>query len=213
VRDDEVLGLGLAVALLVTSRKVVDLGPGWVWPVPALSVAGERAVNYAPVISDGLGSHRPGGRIHAGVDVMYRRRSLADRPEYKQGSNSGSEWHFAPRHTPIMAVRDGTVWSVRKTTRGWAVVLGHEKPWATFYTHLETTGLPLHARGVNVATGKPTNVKAGDIIGTMGFDPLDKSKLRHLHMELWRNGSGAGHEVDPAPSMAKWPVVPWALTV
>lgn len=209
MRDDDALVVGILAAVLLTARPVVDLGPGWVWPVPPLAVGSDA---YRPVISDGLGTPRPGGRVHAGVDVMYRRKSSTDRPEYASGSTDGSPHHFAPRHTPILAARDGVVWSVRETPRGFAVVVSHGKPWASFYTHLETVGLPLHAGGKSSATGKPTRVKAGDIIGTMGFDPMDGSKLRHLHFEVWRDGAGAGHEVDPAPSMAKWSTVPWSMS-
>ena len=211
VRDEDAIMLGLLGVVLLTSRRrppVVDPGPGWLWPVPGIHAG---AVYYPPTVSDGIGTPRPGGRLHAGVDVMYRRKTVDDRPELPSGTAGGSPWHFAPADVPVVAARAGKVWSVKATPRGIAVVLDHGKPWASFYQHLASTVLPEHAGGLNVATGKPTLLKQGDIIGAMGGDPLDDAKLRHLHFEIWRGGAGPGYEIDPAAAMRQWATVPWTM--
>lgn len=92
---------------------------------------------------------------------------------------------------PIVAARDGTVWSVGETERGHSVVLDHGPPWATFYQHLKT-----------VAVEKGQTVKAGDVIGTMGHDPTDAQLITHLHFATWYKGAGNAASVDPAPMLA-----------
>jgi len=208
MRDEDTLLLVALGVLLVSGKSypAPDLGPGWVWPIPPLDAGG---VLYKPTVSDGLGTARPGGRIHEGVDVMYRRRQLGDQPGWRAGSSDGTPHYFAPPMTPILAARAGAVWSVKRTARGWSVVIDHGKPWASFYQHLESTGLPEHAGGKNVATGKPTLVHAGDILGVMGWDPLDAAKLRHLHFEVWDGAPTS--PVNPEPSMRHWSTVPWAF--
>ena len=141
---------------------------------------------------------------------MYRRKSIADRPEYRAGTSDGSTMYFAPPNTPILAAKDGRVWSVQKTPRGWAVVIDHGKPWATFYQHLERVDLEPHAHGKS-QSGIATTVKAGDMIGTMGFDPLDSAKLRHLHFAPWYEGHGDSAVVDPAGEIANWRREQWRI--
>jgi murein DD-endopeptidase MepM/ murein hydrolase activator NlpD len=81
------------------------------------------------------------------------------------------------------------------------VVIDHGKPWASMYQHLATSLLPAHARGLNVATGKATLVRQGDVLGTMGADPMQGARaFRHLHFETWREG----RPVDPASAMMTW---------
>ena len=62
---------------------------------------------------------------------------------------------------------------------------------------METVRFPLIARG---AGNVP--VKSGDVLGTMGYDPIDPQGLRHLHFEVWYQGDGKSHispQAPPAP--------------
>lgn len=123
---------------------------------------------------------------HPGVDILYKRNG---------------QW-FAPVGTPITSARAGTVWSVTKSPRGWSIVIDHGKPFATFYQHLETPG---------VSKGQP--VIAGQMLGTMGIDPLDKARVRHLHFAVWYKGAGDGASVDPMAVIDKWRRPPtWTKT-
>lgn len=193
-------------ALSLVKRRPVEWGAGWMWPVPDAIIGGNL---YRPVITDGFGSPRPGGRLHTGVDVMYRRRTALDQSlRYPPRTPSGSAGAFAPEGTPIVAARAGRVWSAKRTPRGFAVVLDHGTPFETFYQHLDVLVFPEHRHGVNVATGKPTPIKAGDLLGTMGFDPLDPQRLRHLHFAVWLNGNDDA-AIDPKQAMESWTRVPW----
>lgn len=196
--SDELLA-ALALGVLLVGAVRLDWGDGWAWPLPAIRVDGRT---YPAVISDGLGSPRPGGRRHDGVDVDYRRTSRADLATiYPPGTSSGTRGFFAPLGVPVVAARDGRVWSCARTSRGIMVVLDHGRPWASMYQHLATSLLPAHARGVNLATGRPTLVRRGDVIGTMGGDPLQGVRaFRHLHFETWHEGK----PVDPASAMMTW---------
>lgn len=54
-------------------------------------------------------------------------------------------------------------------------------------------------------------LRAGDQLGTMGADPLDAQKLRHLHFAVWYRGHGDAASVDPADSMRHWRRSAWSL--
>jgi len=168
----------------------------WQWPVPDAVING---VTYPAVISNPFRAV-----THLGVDVMYRRRNVADRPEYPPGGRNGSTMHFAPPSTPILAAADGRVWSCERTPRGWAVVVDHGAPFATFCTHLETVAIEPHRKGLPTKGSIPTILRAGDQIGTMGWSPLDGARLRHLHFAVWYLGAGDRASVDPARAMAGW---------
>jgi murein DD-endopeptidase MepM/ murein hydrolase activator NlpD len=210
MRDDELLIL-LGLGGLLLMSKGPEWGAGWRWPVPIINIAG---VEYMPVVSQ---EFKPGR--HVGVDIMYRRRSLTDRPEFPAGVKgadgfaNGTTMHFAPPGAGIVAARDARVWFVGKVATGWSVVLDHGAPWATFYAHLQTVDLPLHAMGKRSDGGAPMLVKAGDALGTMGGNPntdpkrgaVDSARLRHLHFETWYKGAGNNAAVDPQSEMeARW---------
>ena len=205
--DEVVLVVGL-LAIAALSRRAVPWGnpSEWVWPIPDATIGG---VHYPAVIGGEFGDARPNGETHRGVDVLYRRRSPKDLlSRYPDRTSSGSKMHIAPEGTPIIAARDGVVWSVKRTSRGWSIVISHGKPFATYYTHLESCAFPQHASGLNVATGKATRVQAGDYLGPMGWDPMDKSRLRHLHFAVWVDGTDA-QAVDPQAVMSGWRRVSW----
>jgi murein DD-endopeptidase MepM/ murein hydrolase activator NlpD len=186
------------------SGEDAGTGPRWVWPLP-------RWNGYTPAISDGFNSLRTvdGQKVkHQGVDVMYRRASATDQTErYPAGSKHGSRGFFVPDATPVLAVRDAKVWSAGMTPRGYTVVLDHGPPWASYYTHMSEMFIAPTQRG---ASGQ--RVRAGDVIGHVGADPLDGEGLMHLHFELWFKGA-RNAAIDPQPLMATWLVAPARVTL
>lgn len=187
----------LALGVLVFTRKRVTWGDGWMWPVPPILVGGVR---YNPIVSDGWGM-RSRGVQHTGLDIVYARRSRTDLVQrFPPGTpNGGASW-FAPgppgakAPVPVLAARGGRIWEVKKTSRGWSVVLDHSKPFATFYQHLESVLVP-NLRGQSVVAGQP--------LGFMGWSPEDAERVRHLHFEVHHEGSFDA-AVDPQAAMASW---------
>jgi murein DD-endopeptidase MepM/ murein hydrolase activator NlpD len=174
----------------------------WVWPLPSWQ-------GYAPTVTDGFLSWRTtanGQRIrHNGVDVMYERKNAADQVDtYPPGTPTGSPRSFMPLAIPVLAVRDATVWSADRTDRGYAIVLDHGPPWASFYQHLSEMFVVPTQRGAS-----KQRIRAGDVIGHVGADPTDREGLRHLHFELWLNGNHNA-AIDPCPLMKSWYVLPSA---
>ena len=164
----------------------------WVWPVASWN-------GRSPVISDGFGSPRPGGARHGGVDVMFAR---LPGDALRAATPNGSKHHVMPDDIAVLAAADGVVWSAMKTPRGHAVVIDHAPhKVATFYAHLDTLLVTPTSRGVS-----KQRVRAGQVIGTVGFSPLDSQKLKHLHFELWQGGPT--NVIDPAPVMRDWVVAP-----
>jgi murein DD-endopeptidase MepM/ murein hydrolase activator NlpD len=184
MRDRTVIGVLAFLALMRGRGASVPWGGGWYWPVPSVRYPDGRT--YSPIITDGLGSPRGSG-THWGVDIMFR--------GYRTGDDlTEPPPYFAPVGTPITAARAGHVWSVAKSPRGWSVVIDHGKPFATFYQHLASVS----------ALAKGMTVSAGQRIGTMGIDPLDAQKVRHLHFAVWFDGMGDAASVDPAPVIGNW---------
>lgn len=164
--------------------------PGqWWWPLPSWN-------GRAPVISDGFDSPRAGYPRHGGVDLMYAR---APSDMFAAGSPNGSRAFVMPDGVTALAAADGVVWSAMRTPQGFAVVLHHAEPFATFYTHLERL---LVAPTARAQAGE--RVRAGQPIGIVGASPLDAEHLKHLHFELWR--SNAATKLDPALAMRGWHV-------
>jgi murein DD-endopeptidase MepM/ murein hydrolase activator NlpD len=190
-------GSALAVYLWSRSRNTTPAiarptsVPGdWVWPLPAWN-------GRAPTISDGFDSPRTGYPRHGGVDLMYRRIPT---DALRVGSPNGSKAFVMPDGTKALAAADGVVWSALRTPQGFAVVIQHAQPFATFYTHLEQLLVAETARGVS-----NQRVRAGQPIGIVGASPLDAEHLKHLHFELW--AGGAKDKMDPALAMREWRVV------
>jgi murein DD-endopeptidase MepM/ murein hydrolase activator NlpD len=204
-RDDKIM-LAMVAALVLVRRRI-DWGAGWVWPVPPMRT--KDGVRYVPVITSRFGEPRPGGAIHRGVDIFYPRRNREDRPEYRAGTSQGSKNFFAPTGTPILAAKDGLIWSAGKTPRGGTIVIDHGKPFATYYTHMTHVEFPDVVGGYVKGTKKRAPVKAGAVIGWMGFDPLDASKQNHLHFSVAFEGPPESAAIDPENAMRTWPVVPW----
>jgi murein DD-endopeptidase MepM/ murein hydrolase activator NlpD len=167
-----------------------DLPGNWVWPVGVWQ--GRR-----PEISDGFrGTRRDAkGQIiqHGGVDIMYRR--LAADP-WQPGTPNGSRGWVMPNQRAALAASDGVIWFAAHTPRGWSVIIDHSpRKLASYYTHL-----------ASLRVSSKQNVKAGDILGTIGADPLDAAHLSHLHFEIWRGASTT--RFDPEPYMRRWKYLP-----
>lgn len=144
------------------------------------------------MISDGFNSPRPNLPRHGGVDIMFRRQPGDTQ---KAGTQFGTRHFVMPDNILVVAASDGVVYDARKTPRGNAVVIDHgPRKVATFYAHLDL-----------LFVEKKQRVKAGEMLGTVGFDPLDPSHLRHLHFEVWLGGHDAA--IDPASLMKGWSTV------
>lgn len=170
---------------------IASLPGRWVWPVQSWK-------GRAPVISDGFNSPRAGLPHHGGVDIMFRRLP-AD--SFTAGTPNGAKLHVMPDDIAVLAAADGVVWSAMKTPHGNAVVIDHAPlKVATFYMHLDKLDVALAARA-----DTKQRVRAGQKIGTVGFDPLDARKLKHLHFEIWLGGPN--DRIDPATIMSTWSLV------
>lgn len=139
-----------------------------------------------PVVGGGLpgwslfGEPRAGGdRRHAGVDIG------------------------APKLTPVVAVRAGTVAIVRNTPEDccWLAVR-HDDGWMSMYVHLndDTIGTD-DGQGVGIRPGlaEGDRVDRGELLGWTGDSGNAEGGPPHLHFELrapW------GEPVDPAPSLS-----------
>lgn len=189
-RDELFWLLALGVLALMTSESVEWGDPSlWTFPVPDANLFG---VKYPAEVS-----HEFSWPTHHGVDIEYR---SFDAAALGFADHSSGQW-FAPSDTPILAARAGKVRSVDQSERGIEIVLDHGPPFATYYQHLAASSV------------KPGDqVKPGDRIGTMGFDPTQAKDtdrgLRHLHFEVWYKG-GPSAAVDPQLAMANWKRVLW----
>jgi len=94
-------------------------GTGWIQTCP---------VNGPNSFVDSFGDPRPGGRSHAGIDMI------------------------AARGTPVVAVHSGTVHRTGSTVGGLGIVVSHDgsSDW-TFYTHFDSYGS--YGEGAHVGAG------------------------------------------------------------
>lgn len=183
-----------AIDAAVDQPQVQTPPPGaWVFPVPSLA---DRLAE----VSDGFDSPRtfPDGTKgkHLGVDVMFRRRSARDLiAVYVPGTPNGTKGYFMPDNTPALAASAGVVRFAQWTPQGFSVIVQHPSGWATYYTHL-----------ASLAVAKGEAVVGGQTLGTIGASPADGEHLKHLHFELWKDGTRGG-AVDPQPYVEAWPRV------
>lgn len=206
MRDDETLLLLALGAVLVMTYDPVEWGDPslWAWPVPDLITGDEVPAYFAAAQSQEF--RRPD---HLGVDLMYR-HAPGDAAYPATATDHGNAQWFAPLQTPVLAARDGVVWSVDRSPRGIEVVIDHGKPFATYYQHLASTLLPVGTRNGKTPNGMALHVKAGQQIGVMGFDPTDPEGLRHLHFAVWYGGNNDS-SVDPERAMRSWRRSTWRL--
>lgn len=183
----------VGAAILLAMQRRIEWSAGaqpadWTWPVPDMRYTGGGIeVLFPAIISQ---EYRGVGRLHLGVDVMYKDDSARARARY-----------FAPATTPIVAARHGRVWQVQRTQRGWSVVIDHGKPWLTFYQHLS-----------EVEVVEKQDLVTAQRIGTMGIDPTDQQGVRHLHFATWYQGYGDSAAVDPQSAMATWARTGWSYS-
>lgn len=129
-----------------------------------------------PVISDGY--HWRGDKLHAAVDIMYRRQD----GEFGIMPWASQNYIMFPS-TAAVAPMDGEVVRAEMISTG-----GH--------VHIVngTTGFKfMHLTNLKVKLGQ--KVKAGDVIGSIGDNPKDSGDPAHLHFEIEKNGD----KVDPEP--------------
>lgn len=177
---------------VVSTQPFVGTLPGrWVWPVASWN-------GRAPVISDGFNSPRPGLPRHGGVDIMLRRQAG---DTFGVGTPNGTKLFVMPDEHPVLAASDGVIWSAMKTPHGHAIVIDHgPRKVATFYTHLDKMLVAPTAKAAS-----KQHVRAGQMIGTVGFSPLDAQKIKHLHFEVWLGGPS--NRIDPSLTMQAWEVL------
>lgn len=190
---DETVIAGLILLAMLSSQRTVPWGDGWVWPIPEILPSTDPAgpaIAMMPVISQEFRGAGLSQAPHYGVDLMYQNRTPP--PVFT-----------APPGVPVLAARAGKIWSISKTPRGWAVVIDHGPPFATFYQHLES--IAPEWRDAN--RGEP--VAAGAPLGVMGSDPTDGGHVRHLHFAVWYAGYGDLASVDPSKAMTSWRVISW----
>ncbi len=133
---------------------------------PAPSGGGSRTcpVDGFSSFSDTWGASRSGGRGHEGVDML------------------------AARGTPVVAVEDGVIQSLRSSTLGGITVwLGGASGDVFYYAHLDS-----HAPGLT--TGQ--TVAAGQLVGYVGTSGNAPDHIPHLHFEYH---PGGGSAVNPYP--------------
>lgn len=195
---------------------------GNIWPLS--DYIDSIGFTYHPVVSSGFKTPRvdnPGKenevkRKHAGADIMYKRRTEADKKVlWAPGTPNGSKWFFLPepfkvsgagvlvgpgyKCCPVFAVADGIVWSAKESSGGFGIVIDHGAPWATFYHHLISSTVPPTSGGKGAR-----RVKQGQVLGFVGANPRDgKNALRHLHFEIWKGGDGDA-AIDPSPHLLRW---------
>lgn len=131
---------------------------------------------------------RSSGKMHEGVDIMYRRL-----PNESASLPNGTQNYYMPSGTPALAAGPGIVSISKDITTGGYVQIDHGDGTKTQYMHLAPRAVSAGQR-----------VIAGDKVGTIGYDTRpDGYKLMHLHFELLINNS----KVDPAPHVNAWPQI------
>ncbi|HLT46020.1 MAG TPA: M23 family metallopeptidase [Rubricoccaceae bacterium] len=118
---------------------------------------------------DTFAHRRSGGRVHEAIDIM------------------------APRGTPVVAVADGRIASVRSNRLGGKVLylVSPDGRYRFYYAHLDG-----YARGI--ASG--VTVYQGDTLGYVGNTGNARATAPHLHFQVMEGGGRAvhsGRKVNP----------------
>ena len=201
--------------------------PRWTWPLPATQSG------VKPRISDGRHTRADkaagrSGRVHRGVDIMYRRKLPANA---RKAHPWGSKWYYIPQNvpTPCLAAFDGVVIAAGIIKTGGVVFLDHGDGVGTAYHHLRgvlvgehtfmsqghaltpdavSLGVPDIRIGEEIKAGKPVGVVGGSPVG-YGLAHNHFDKVEELDVEASTLGRGrlAGSFQDPAKDMRGWDVV------
>jgi murein DD-endopeptidase MepM/ murein hydrolase activator NlpD len=213
-------GAGRAMLRLRLRRSRAGLPAGTI-----VEVASLLGVPPAPAVDDGSAV------VRAARAVARRARSRPDgpltvTPELDGGpytfplmgeesvydsygaARSDTGWHhgddlFAPLGTPVLAVADGTVFTVGwEELGGWRLWLKDKRGNRFYYAHLSAyTGLARNG----------THVRAGQVLGFVGNTGDAITTPYHLHFEIhpkplhWLGYDGA---VDPTRYLDAWKRVP-----
>lgn len=153
---------------------------------PAMPV--DKYLGISPIVTDGFGRDKRGGKGHLGVDIMFRRSKSGDKhlPWY-------TKHFFCPDNASVLSCEDGRVVEVGYSeSNGWFVKIEHGR-WMSVYRHLRMTRKDLD----------DSFVSKGQPIGTIGHAPSSKHGINHLHFEIWdmsldgSRGSRSLRAVDP----------------
>lgn len=167
----------------------------WIWPMPKLW-------QRAPVISDGFGRAKRGGKGHFGIDIMHHRKPGDETLEHKASDGTTSKGYVIFENEKALAAGPGKVYAIENTSTGTTVKISHRvhgRPILSVYRHL-TTMHPIK---------KDDILLAGQPLGFVGDNPQDKDPP-HLHFELWDTGLGNKYpdwNIDPARVMREWRLV------
>lgn len=167
----------------------------WIWPLPML-------FSNPPVISDGFGTKKRGGKGHFGVDIMHNRRAGIDDAH----KVVGTRLYCTYPGEMVIATADAIVQELGTGAHGHFIRLSHRvgkegHSILSIYRHL--TGF---ARGLK----QGSLLKQGDLLGPVGEDPAAENDPVHLHFELWdisRTRTYPDTCFDPVCVMRHWSVV------
>jgi len=152
----------------------------------------KRKRKQQPVRGPGVGAEQPGLTVRPPPDVtprltaggyvfpVYGDSSFGDTFGAPRGDVSGG-WHhgediFATLGTPLLAVADGTIFSVGwNTLGGWRLWLRDHEGNEFYYAHLSAYS-PAAVNG--------REVKAGTVVGFMGNTGDAETTPYHLHFEI-----------------------------
>lgn len=166
----------------------MTLPPLKVWPTYPLPRLHTPWRTYMPTESQ---SYSP--PTHYGWDIMYPRADRRDAERWPPGTTDGSRRYFCPPGVPVLAALPGVVTYARRTRRGGQVTLRHDGELETLYLHLEDLA---------VEEGWP--VQMGARVGTVGWDPLDAERLRHLHFAIRYRKQWAEAPIGRWNKLAVW---------
>lgn len=188
-RNDDLIALailgGAVYAMTAKPTRAAAFSDlAWTWPLP-------RRAGRPPIITSGFRTRdRPN---HDGVDIMYAAAGApASWSRAKPLNPLVAPLFAAPLGGAVIAALPGKVYATGEGARGKWVTLDHGEfgdPITTWYQHLMR---------VNVTKGQ--RVDAGTVLGDMGYDPTDASRVVHLHFQVARwDEPGKPTLLDPAP--------------
>ena len=208
--------IGTASATATAAPVVVAPPPTATKPVvpqtagtPVVPKGAPREPGGSPILGAPPELIRPAPAVSAQLSTggyvfpVYGPASYGDTFGAPRGDVSGG-WHhgediFAPLGTPLLAVSDGTVFSVGwNEIGGWRLWLRDPSGNEFYYAHLSAYS-PLAVNG--------KQVKAGDVLGFMGNTGDAIHSAVHLHFEIHPVGllsRGYDGAVAPYPFLNAW---------